>query len=184
MSLADFDEEYAPRQTEKNVVICIYPKSMQETDKSHINHTLEKLEKRLLKEQEENKYLTVQIAYVFGEKIVYARDFAKMEKDVICYVDYESESASLSQMWFMGMILLEKKIAEDRKEGINSQNEVYLLTDREFPRSESGKILATPRFKDIQYSPRLIKSEKSGGGALEKFIAENENGMVELDTDL
>lgn len=180
MALSDFDEDYEIVKKEKNAVICIYPNSIQSTDKSHINRTLENLQLALMRERK--NYHKLHVAFVFGEGVVCAEDFREIEEGSVCYLDYVSESASLSHLWFLGMALLEKKEKEQRREGIESENLLYVVTDREFQRTESEKILMSPRFQNCNVTPVLIKNQNAGGGKLEEEI--RKKGNIYLDTDL
>ncbi len=179
MALKDNEKEYILRKKERNIVICIYPKSIRETDQSPVNDVLEHLQLSQMKEARE-KELEIQAAFVFGNKVVYARNFQKLEKSLF-YMDYVSESARLSHIWFMGMALLERKINNDCAKGILSENYLYLLTDRAFERVETAKIMSALRFRDLPVTPVLIKSKDAGGGKLEAYI--DSKGKVWQDSE-
>ncbi len=179
MSLDDFNEDYTIKNKVKNVVVCIYPEAISETNQSHINRTLEQIQINLLKSSNSNE--KTEIAFVFGEKVVCAVDFKELDDNITYYLDYVKKSASLYHIWFMGMALLENKYKTDKKMGIVSENYFYILTDRPFRRTDSANILATPRFHDFDKTIILIKSENGGGGSLEDYI--EQNGRVYIDTD-
>lgn len=179
MALAKFNREYKESKKVKNVVICMYPNGIKNSHGSHLNHSLECFQKKLLAQREEN--VEIQVAFVYGDGIVYARDFKKLEEGSILYLESCKESPKLTHVWFLGMALLEKKAMEDRREGIISQNEFYLFTDQQFKRSDEQQILDCPRFQNQEIGITLVKSEGAAGGELERHISER--GEIWMDTD-
>lgn len=163
----DIKEELQIRSQNLNIMICIFQKNRLETEKSHINETLEKIQRQLA--DKKKSYNSVKAAYTFSDKLVDVRDFEEVTDNTIYYLDSRGK-ASFSSVYFMGMSVLERQMARDREAGINSDNYFCLVTDAPFPRTEVGKILSTPRFKHMDMIPVLVKDEGSAGGVLEKYF--------------
>lgn len=161
----------------KNIVVCICQQSEQMSGRSHINRTLELLQRQWMNEESR-----IQIAFVYGSGVTCVRDFSDMKEQGICYVENCKESVKLSHLWFMGMALLERKQAQDQREKIYAQNFIYLITDCEFNRIETEKVLACIRFTELKVIPVLIKNKDGAGGSLESYI--RRKGNVYLDTEI
>ena len=179
MALQDYNEEYRVERKNKNVVICIYQKPL--SDNNHINYSIEKLQKSLFQNLDEETVLCK--AFVFSDDgNVCARDFEQTDSENIYYADFCKKESDLSHIWFMAMALLEKKTLEDEKNGVLSDNYIYLVTDEVFKRSYAEKIKNSLRFKELKTTPILVKCEKAGGGSLEEYM--RKEGKIYLDTDL
>ena len=170
MTLKDFTRDYHMRQAVKNVAVCIYRKPDDRADSSHINKTLRLLQKELAGRREK-----VFTAFVFGQNTSDARDFEEADENVVYEADNVKKAAPLSHIWLMGMALLEKKDAEDRKAGLEPENTLCLVTDESLSRTENDKILfgMENRFFGIKVKPVLIRDRNSSGGRLEEYIREN-----------
>lgn len=156
-------------KTVQNIVIGVYSNGIQESQGSYLNRALERFQKNFLRAHDRTNI--VNVAFVYGDKMVYARDFSEYKKEEILYLESCVEPPRLSHIWFMGMALLERKVKQDLKDHVNSQNAFYLFTDKKFDRMESQKILAAARFQEFDKNLYLIKTKDSAGGALEQYIA-------------
>lgn len=180
-----FFEEYVVEKKTTNVLFCIYKtrqigedletKRQEEKDnyldarEYQVNGFLEYIQEILKKEQKEE--LEINKAFVFFDGITCAKDFQEVNQKKIYYADYGEEKERLDHLWFMGMALLEKKAQEDAEKGKISKNYLVLITNAAFSRTDTEKILAADRFKNLEYMPVLVKSERAGGGELETYIA-------------
>lgn len=179
MALAKFNQDYKQQKIVRNIVICIYPKGISESHGSHLNYSLECFQKKLWEMKAKNE--EIQIAFVYGDDVVYAKNFQKLKKGMVCYLESCTVTPHLSHVWFMGMALLEQKSIQDERENCVSTNELYLFTDKEFNRIEVNKILGTTRFQNVKASLTLVKCEGAGGGELEKYISNH--GEIYMNTD-
>lgn len=183
MALQDYTEEYRVNCRYKNAVFCIYQE--ENTTGTHVNRTLKILQESLRKEETEEKHISK--AFVYGNKTTCVREFSDTESDTIYYmdfIDYSRETISISKVWFMGLVLLEKKDKEDRRRGIIPENVLYLIVsaDRDINRVEENIMTCVSRFQELEFTPILVKADRNIKlGKIEEFISEKGNVFSESD---
>ncbi len=157
----------------ENVVFCILQASeaIGAGQKNEINSLLETLQKPMVLNPNIHK------AFVYGKTLVYARDFASVDNQVIYYVEGSKEKYAAYHAVYLSCALMEKKINEDLLSGVISENKIYILANSGMDRVEANKAAVVfkenGRFCGLNCSLVLIKDAKINCGSFETYIQEN-----------
>lgn len=124
----DFDfkgDDYVKKG--KNVVIGLFRRSVSNSNRSHINRSLEGIQVKL---KECATEADINLSFVFGENKVWASDFSTVLPDTpVKYLENSEGNQKSHHVWFLGQAILEKKMKEDKDKHINNDNYFILLVD-------------------------------------------------------
>lgn len=145
----------------KNVVIGMLRTPASQSNRSHMNCSLEKIQQKLKEDAEE---VPINVSYVFGENIVWASAFQSVSSDTpVKYLENSEGRQKSHHVWFLGQKVLEKKIAEDEKNGADLENYFVLLADD----VKEDEVAVICNF--LGFSEKEIKENRRTKGQLRKI---------------
>ena len=154
MSLKAFDKPFHVGKGNLNVVICIN-QNLGHARKSPINQMLEDVQLELKKELP--SYEAIHVAFVYETPLLNVKLFEILTEETPVYYkepcEY-SETHNMKQLFFMGLVLLEKQ-----QKVVVGESRFYLLTDERFSRVHINEIVQNSRFSNLKFKPVLYTNQ-------------------------